>query len=44
MRGRDWASKLKAATNDPVIKNVVIVGAGYIGTEASESLPRLVSM
>ena len=36
MRGRDWASKLKAATNDPVIKNVVIVGAGYIGTEASE--------
>ena len=36
MRGRDWASKLKAATNDPAIKNVVIVGAGYIGTEASE--------
>lgn len=36
MRGRDWASKLKAATTDPAIKNVVIVGAGYIGTEASE--------
>ena len=36
MRGRDWASKLKAATNDPAIKNVVIVGAGCIGTEASE--------
>lgn len=36
MRGRDWASKLKTATTDPAIKNVVIVGAGYIGTEASE--------
>ena len=36
MRGRDWASKLKAATTDPAIKNVAIIGAGYIGTEASE--------
>lgn len=36
MRGRDWASKLKAAVNDSNIKNVAIVGAGYIGTEASE--------
>lgn len=36
MRGRDWASKLKAATTDPAIKNVAVVGAGYIGTEASE--------
>ena len=34
MRGRDWASKLKAATTDPAIKNVAIIGAGYIGTEA----------
>ena len=36
MRGRDWASKLMSAVNDPAIKNVAIVGAGYIGTEASE--------
>lgn len=36
MRGRDWASKLKKASQDDAIKNVVIIGAGYIGTEASE--------
>lgn len=36
MRGRDWASKLMSAVNNPAIKNVAIVGAGYIGTEASE--------
>ncbi len=36
MRGRDWASKLMSAVNDPAIKNVAIVGAGYIGTEASK--------
>lgn len=27
MRGRDWASKLMSAVNDPAIKNVAIVGA-----------------
>lgn len=36
MRGRDWATKLNAAKDDPAIKNVVIIGAGYIGIEASE--------
>lgn len=36
MRGRDWAIQIKAATEDPTIKNVAIIGAGYIGTEASE--------
>lgn len=36
MRGRDWASKLMSAVNNPAIKNVAIVDAGYIGTEASE--------
>lgn len=36
MRGRDWATKLNAAKDDPAIKNVVVIGAGYIGIEASE--------
>ena len=36
MRGRDWAIKLKAATVDPSINDVVIIGAGYIGIEAAE--------
>ncbi|AVK63468.1 FAD-dependent oxidoreductase [Lactobacillus sp. CBA3606] len=36
MRGRDWAIKLKAKTVDPDIKNVVVIGSGYIGIEAAE--------
>ena len=36
MRGRDWAIKLKAATVDPNITDVVVIGAGYIGIEAAE--------
>lgn len=36
MRGRDWATKIKAALTNDAIKNVVVIGAGYIGTEASE--------
>ncbi|KAE8126311.1 MULTISPECIES: FAD-dependent oxidoreductase [Bifidobacterium] len=36
MRGRDWAIKLKAATVNPDINDVVIIGAGYIGIEAAE--------
>ena len=36
MRGRDWAIKLKAATVDPTISDVVVIGAGYIGIEAAE--------
>jgi NADH peroxidase len=36
MRGRDWAIKLKAATVNPDITNVVVIGAGYIGIEAAE--------
>lgn len=36
MRGRDWAIKLKAATVNPDIKDVVVIGAGYIGIEAAE--------
>ena len=36
MRGRDWAMKLKRATVEPTIKNVVVIGSGYIGIEAAE--------
>lgn len=36
MRGRDWAIKLKAATVNPDFKNIVVIGAGYIGVEAAE--------
>lgn len=36
MRGRDWAVTLKAATVDPSIHDVVVIGAGYIGVEAAE--------
>lgn len=37
MRGYDWARKLKAKLTDPTVKEVTIVGAGYIGIEAVES-------
>lgn len=36
MRGRDWAIKLKAKTVDPDVKNIVVIGSGYIGIEAAE--------
>lgn len=37
MRGLDWATKIKSKLNDPSVKNVTIVGAGYIGIEAAEA-------
>lgn len=37
MRGHDWALKIKAKLEDPTVQNVVIVGAGYIGIEATEA-------
>lgn len=37
MRGYDWATKIKAKLADDNIKNVTIVGAGYIGIEAAEA-------
>lgn len=40
MRGRDWAIKLKKATVDPAIQQVVIVGSGYIGMEAAEAFAK----
>ncbi|WEV54826.1 FAD-dependent oxidoreductase [Leuconostocaceae bacterium ESL0723] len=36
MRGRDWATKLHDKLHDDQVKNVVVVGAGYIGIEAAE--------
>lgn len=37
MRGYDWATKIKAKLADPAVKNVTIIGAGYIGIEAAEA-------
>ncbi|XIF20173.1 MAG: FAD-dependent oxidoreductase [Acetilactobacillus jinshanensis] len=36
MRGRDWAIRIKKATVNPAIHNVVVIGGGYIGIEAAE--------
>ncbi|BDR56421.1 FAD-dependent oxidoreductase [Xylocopilactobacillus apis] len=40
MRGRDWAMKLKRATVEPNIRNVVVIGSGYIGIEAAEAFAK----
>lgn len=37
MRGHDWALSIKEKINDPSVKDVVVVGAGYIGIEAVEA-------
>lgn len=37
MRGHDWALSIKEKIDDPSVKDVVIVGAGYIGIEAVEA-------
>lgn len=36
MRGYDWATKIKQKLEDPTVKNVSVIGAGYIGIEAAE--------
>ncbi|QBO36688.1 FAD-dependent oxidoreductase [Periweissella cryptocerci] len=36
MRGRDWALKLREKLHNPLVKNVVVIGTGYIGVEAAE--------
>lgn len=36
MHGYDWASKIDAATKNDDIKNVVVIGSGYIGVEATQ--------
>lgn len=37
MRGFDWATKIKNKLEDSNIKNITVVGAGYIGIEAAEA-------
>ncbi|WP_334351831.1 FAD-dependent oxidoreductase [Companilactobacillus sp. HBUAS56257] len=37
MRGFDWATKIKAKLEDSAVKNITVVGAGYIGIEAAEA-------
>ncbi|EOH88913.1 FAD-dependent oxidoreductase [Enterococcus villorum] len=37
MRGYNWATKIKDKLTDPAIKNVAVIGAGYIGIEAAEA-------
>lgn len=37
MRGYDWANNIKKQLDDPSIKNVTVIGAGYIGIEAAEA-------
>ncbi|WP_165005459.1 FAD-dependent oxidoreductase [Enterococcus sp. ZJ1668] len=37
MRGYNWATKIKAKLEDPSVKNVAVIGAGYIGIEAAEA-------
>ncbi|GEO67964.1 FAD-dependent oxidoreductase [Levilactobacillus spicheri] len=40
MRGYDWATKIKAKLEDPAVKHVTVIGAGYIGIEAAEASRR----
>lgn len=40
MRGRKWAIKLRQKTIDPEVKDVVVIGSGYIGIEAAESFAK----
>ncbi|KRL05072.1 FAD-dependent oxidoreductase [Liquorilactobacillus oeni] len=37
MRGYDWATSIKQKLEDKKVKNVTVVGAGYIGLEAVEA-------
>lgn len=37
MRGLDWATKIKAKLEDSAVKNITVIGAGYIGIEAAEA-------
>jgi len=36
MRGRAWALQIKDKLSDDKVKNVVVIGSGYIGVEAAE--------
>ncbi|WP_129045418.1 FAD-dependent oxidoreductase [Companilactobacillus metriopterae] len=37
MRGYDWATKIKSKLEDSQVKNIVVIGSGYIGIEAVEA-------
>ncbi|MFT8836645.1 FAD-dependent oxidoreductase [Liquorilactobacillus satsumensis] len=37
MRGYDWATNIKQKLEDPAVKNITVIGAGYIGIEAAEA-------
>ncbi len=40
LRGRDWAAKTKAKIDDKEVKNVVVIGSGYIGIEVVEAFTK----
>lgn len=40
MRGQDWAQKFEKIRKDASLKKIVVIGAGYIGVEASEVLAK----
>ncbi|NBA40259.1 FAD-dependent oxidoreductase [Enterococcus hirae] len=40
MRGYDWATRIKDKLTNPAIKNVAVIGAGYIGIEAAEAFQK----
>ncbi|MDC4163652.1 FAD-dependent oxidoreductase [Mycoplasma sp. T363T] len=40
MRGRAWAKKIRAKIDDASVKNVVVIGSGYIGIEAAQSFAK----
>ncbi|GAY73846.1 NADH peroxidase Npx [Lentilactobacillus kosonis] len=37
MRGYDWATTIKGKLEDDSVKNITVIGAGYIGIEAAEA-------
>lgn len=37
MRGRNWAKKIREKIEDSLVRNVVVIGSGYIGIEAVQS-------
>ena len=40
MRGQGWAQNFEKIRQDDALKKIVVIGAGYIGTEASEVLAK----
>lgn len=40
MRGRNWAKKIRAKIEDFSVRDVVVIGSGYIGIEAAQSFAK----